>query len=58
MKKCAVLVLVVLLLATGCATSMRSSDQKEQPAAKGEVPNVTYYTFPDPGAEGVGTHQG
>lgn len=47
MKKWAVLVLVVLLLVTGCATSKPPSGQEEQPAPKGEAPNVAYYTFPD-----------
>jgi len=47
MKKYAVLVLVVLLLATGCATFKRFSGQEDQPVTKGETPNVTYYSFPD-----------
>ena len=48
MKKCAVLVLVVLLLATGCSTWNKLTGQEEQPAAKtSEAPNVTYYSFPD-----------
>jgi hypothetical protein len=47
MTKWVVPVLVVLLLVTGCQTFKGSSGQKEQPVPKGEVPNVTYYTFPD-----------
>lgn len=47
MKKWAVLVLAILLLATGCQTTKGSSGQEEQPVPKGEVSNVTYYTFPD-----------
>jgi hypothetical protein len=47
MKKYAVLVLVVLLLATGCSTWKHLTGQEEQPVTKGETPNVTYYSFPD-----------
>ena len=49
MKKGAVLVLAVLLVATGCATSKPSAapGQEKQSATKAEMPNVTYYTFPD-----------
>ena len=46
MKKCAVLVLVVLLLATGCSTWKRVIGQ-EEPVPKSEAPNVAYYSFPD-----------
>ena len=48
MKKWAVLVLVVLLLATGCSTWNRLTGQEEQqPLSKTEAPNVAYYSFPD-----------
>ena len=48
MKKYAVLVLVVLLLATGCSTWKRVTGQEEQkPMTKGEAPNAAYYAFPD-----------
>jgi hypothetical protein len=48
MKKWAVLVLVVLLLATGCSTWNRITGQEEQqPLSKTEAPNVAYYSFPD-----------
>lgn len=48
MKKYAVLVLVVLLLATGCSTWNRLTGQEEQkPMTKGEAPNAAYYAFPD-----------
>ena len=48
MKKWAVLVLVVLLLATGCSTWNRLTGQEEQqPLSKTETPNVAYYSFPD-----------
>ena len=48
MKKCAVSVLVVLLLATGCSTWNKLTGQEEQqPTPKSEVANVAYYTFPD-----------
>ena len=47
MKKWAVLVLAVLLLATGCETIKRYTGQEEKPLPKGETPNVTYYSFPD-----------
>jgi hypothetical protein len=48
MKKWAVLVLVVLLLATGCSTFKRLTGQEEQqPLSKSEAPNVAYYSFPD-----------
>jgi len=46
MKKCAVLVLVVLLLATGCSTWKRMTGQEEG-LPKSETPNVAYYSFPD-----------
>ena len=47
MKKLAVLVLAVLLLATGCSTWKRLTGQEEQPVPKSEAPNVAYYSFPD-----------
>ncbi len=47
MKKWAVLILAVLLLATGCSTWKRFTGQEEQPGPKSEVPNVAYYSFPD-----------
>jgi hypothetical protein len=47
MKKWAVLVLAVLLLATGCTTIKRWTGQEEQSVPKSEAPNVTYYSFPD-----------
>ena len=47
MKKWAVLVLAVLLLATGCETIKRYTGQEEKPLPKSETPNVTYYSFPD-----------
>jgi len=48
MKKWAVLVLVVLLLATGCSTWNRLTGQEEQqPLSKTDAPNVAYYSFPD-----------
>ncbi len=48
MKKWAVLVLAVLLLATGCTTIKRWTGQEEQqPMSKTEAPNVAYYSFPD-----------
>ena len=47
MKKWAVLVLVVLLLATGCSTFKHLTGQEEQPLSKSEAPNVAYYSFPD-----------
>jgi hypothetical protein len=47
MKNWAVLVLVGLLLATGCSTFKRLTGQEEQPLSKSDAPNVTYYSFPD-----------
>ena len=47
MKKWAVLGLVVLLLATGCATMKSWTGEEETPASKSEAPNVAYYSFPD-----------
>lgn len=48
MKKWAVLILAVLLLAPGCATMKSWTGQDEQPAPKSnDAPNVTYYSFPD-----------
>ncbi len=48
MKKWAVLILVVLLLATGCSTWKRMTGQEEESVPKAtESPNVTYYSFPD-----------
>ena len=47
MKKWGVLILIVLLLATGCETIKRYTGQEEKVPSKGEPPNVTYYSFPD-----------
>ena len=47
MKKYVVLVLVVLLLATGCSTWNKLTGQEEQPTTKSEASNMTYYSFPD-----------
>jgi hypothetical protein len=47
MKKWTVLVLVVLLLTTGCSWFKRMTGQEEQQVPKSEAPNVTYYSFPD-----------
>ena len=48
MKKCALLILLVLLLATGCSTWNKLTGQEEQQStSKGEAPNVSYYSFPD-----------
>ena len=48
MKKWAVLVLVVLLLATGCSTWNKLTGQEEQQSTpKSEMANVAYYSFPD-----------
>ena len=46
MKKYAVLVLVMLLLATGCSTWKRLTGQQEE-LPKNEGPNAAYYSFPD-----------
>ena len=48
MKKWAVLILAVLLLAPGCATIKEWTGQDDQQAPKStDAPNVTYYSFPD-----------
>ncbi|HVN22372.1 MAG TPA: hypothetical protein VMT71_00270 [Syntrophorhabdales bacterium] len=48
MKKCAVLILAVLLLA-GCASTWNkiTGQEDKQSMPKNEAPNVTYYSFPD-----------
>ncbi len=50
MKKCVLVMLTVLLLATGCGSTWNKIQGKqEEPTGipKGETPNVAYYSFPD-----------
>ena len=48
MKKCAALLLAVLLLA-GCASTWNklTGQENQQSGPKSEAPNVAYYSFPD-----------